>query len=250
MRTVILEVLDEYAAKGSGYFQQDNVLREVAKRLQIKRGSKFEQEIITIWSDLFRNGHVGWGYNLSNPNPPFLHLTDKGRKTLKHYSRDPANPDGYMDYLSSFSINEVANSYIREAILTYNNNCFKSSAVMIGAASESMILELRDILLDKMNKLEKNIPNKLNEWRLKIVIEEISDELGKNKNQMPKELRESFLIHWGAFSGQIRISRNEAGHPNNIESIKETNVHGLLLIFPELVKLINDLSDWISSSYE
>jgi hypothetical protein len=34
--------------------------------------------------------------NLSNPNPPFFHITDRGCRTLESLSRDPGNPSGYL----------------------------------------------------------------------------------------------------------------------------------------------------------
>jgi len=38
---------------------------------------------LTHFYDLFRIGLMSWGYNLSNPAPPFMHLTDQDRQTLK-----------------------------------------------------------------------------------------------------------------------------------------------------------------------
>ncbi len=37
-----------------------------------------------------------WGYDLSNTSPPFMHLTEIGRRTLSRLSRDPYNPEGYL----------------------------------------------------------------------------------------------------------------------------------------------------------
>jgi hypothetical protein len=58
-----------------------------------------EQALLTAWYDLFGSGHLSWGYNLNNPDPPFCHTTEQGRRTLAQISRDPSNPDGYMAHL-------------------------------------------------------------------------------------------------------------------------------------------------------
>lgn len=246
IRHVLLGIIEE---NRGGYLQQGPILNEAVKRLGIKGNIDLEQLLLTKWNDLFRSGHLGWGYDLLNPAPPFFHITEKGRETFKKLSRDPANPQGYIDYLSRFNVNSIADSYIREALETYNNNCFKASAVMIGAAAESIILELRDNLVNKMNELGKSVPDKLKDWKIKTVIDQISEEIELKKEEIPRPLFDAFSAYWSALSGQIRFSRNDAGHPSSIEPVTEGSVHASLLIFPELVKLVSDLIKWISDSY-
>ena len=48
---------------------------------------------------------------------------------------------------------------------------------------------------------------------------------------------------------QIRMARNEAGHPKSIDAVTPETVHASLLIFPELAKLCHELRSWISKSY-
>jgi len=109
MRRVLLEVIDEYNQRGSGYMQSRSILEEAARRLKIRGNPELEQALLTFWYDLFREGLLAWGYNLSNPEPPFCHLTEHGRRTLQALSRDPANPEGYLAYLKeSSSLDPVA----------------------------------------------------------------------------------------------------------------------------------------------
>src|ERR1035438_4017733 len=80
--------------------QQSSVLDAVARKL----GRGFdEQAILTQWGELFRTGLLAWGLNLSNPNPPFFHLTERGRMALANLTRDPSNPDGYRKHLASIA---------------------------------------------------------------------------------------------------------------------------------------------------
>ncbi len=59
--------------------QQSSVLDAVAKKL----GKGFdEQAILTQWGELFRTGLLAWGLNLSNPYPPFFHLTERVSQAL------------------------------------------------------------------------------------------------------------------------------------------------------------------------
>src|SRR5688572_8795991 len=97
IRSVLLQVVDEMAVRDQ--MQQSSILSEASQRLGIRRNAQYEQALLTAWYDLFRTGHLSWGLNLANPNPPFCHLTEQGRNTLRHLSRDPANPDGYRTHL-------------------------------------------------------------------------------------------------------------------------------------------------------
>jgi len=58
-----------------------------------------------------------------------------GEFGLKHLSRDPANPDGYLNQAQLANINEISLSYLKKALNTYKSNSFKAASVMIGAAA-------------------------------------------------------------------------------------------------------------------
>jgi len=80
IREVLLQEIKEQEAqtRTGGTLQQSTVLDNAARKL-----SGYSHEaILTQWSELFRTGLIAWGMNLSNPNPPFFHLTDRGRQAL------------------------------------------------------------------------------------------------------------------------------------------------------------------------
>ena len=254
IRTVLLQVVSELSHSGSG-FQQGVILQRAGQRLGIHIGRiEDQQALLTMWHDLFRNGQLAWGYDIGNPNPPFCHLTETGRNTLRNLSRDPANPDGYMQYLSNQgSLDPIAESYIREALQTYNNNCYKATAVMVGVAAESIVLELRDVLVNRMNNIGKQPSRDMKGDLIKKVLDAIEKELQPYTTKgapapMPTSLAESFSSYWPAFTSQIRTIRNDAGHPNNVDPVTPETVHAALLIFPLQVKLTLDLTAWINTS--
>jgi hypothetical protein len=59
----------------SASLQRDSILDAVAREV----GRGHDEAILTQWGELFRTGLLAWGLNLSNPNPPFFHLTEPGR---------------------------------------------------------------------------------------------------------------------------------------------------------------------------
>src|SRR3990172_3474146 len=94
IREVILQVVQEQDPKGPKGLQlsQKGVLNEVGRRLQTRNDQDLEQAVLTQWHELVRTGYFAWGLNLSNPDPPRFHLTERSRRALERLSRDPANP--------------------------------------------------------------------------------------------------------------------------------------------------------------
>jgi len=247
IRKVVLEIVEKLSGKGSG-FQMTSIIEDSMQRLQPQSIDE-EQAILTVAHDLYRNGHISWGFNSNNVEYPFCHLTDKGRTTLANLSRDPSNPSGYLKYLDeNTSLNPIALSYVQEALHTFNSNCFRASAVMIGCASESVILELRDALVSKLKNIGQKPSNNLMDWRVKRILDGLKSELEKRKKDMDDALASSFESYWPAFTQQIRTVRNEAGHPQSIDLIGDDAVHASLLIFPEIAKLTTNLGTWIESN--
>lgn len=248
IRGTLLTVISEQQPKGAtdGSLQTGSVLRETGRRIGAAFNIELEQALLTQLHDLFRTGYLAWGYNLSNPSPPFCHVTERGRQLLEKLSRNPANPVGYRAHLYSVAkVNYIARSYVEEGLECYVSILYKAAAVMIGGAAESMILELRDSLQKKLTSLGRNLPKDLDDWRVKRVIDSMQGYFSSKKAILGADLKEEFEAYWTAFSQQIRAVRNEAGHPSIVDPVTPDSVHASLLIFPELVKLQNKLVEWV-----
>ncbi len=248
IRQTILETIERQSQGGN--IQTSSVLHTALDTLGLQRNIQIEQAMLTIWHDLFRTGYLAWGFDISNANPPFCHVTEQGRRTLQNLTRDPANPAGYLAHLTAVTtLNPIAQSYLDEALKSYNVDCIKAAAVMIGAAAESMTLELRDALLQRIGQLNLRPSRDLKDWRLKRILDAINKELSSHRNQMSVGMAESVEQYWPAFTGQIRRARNDVGHPTSIEPVTHETVQASLLIFPELATLINNLITWVSAGY-
>lgn len=194
IRTTLLEIIaekDAYFRKdpGNGSLQQGSILGELQKRLGWSLSLDVQQAVLTSWYNLFRSGILSWGYNLSNTDSPFCHVTAHGQKILENLSRDPGNPSGYMAFLTKNAApNPVALSYIEEALRTYNSICYKASAVMVGAASESLVLAVQEALLKKMDGLGITKPRDLEDWRMKRVLTAIETTIKQRKQAVPGDI--------------------------------------------------------------
>jgi hypothetical protein len=235
--------------KFGGNPTQESVLQAAAKRLGIPSGdTEREQALLTQWSELFRTGLVAWGNNLSNPGPPFFHQTESGRRALAHLTRDPSNPAGYLRHLNAVAaLDPVTTSYITEALDCYVGGFYKAAAVMTGAAAESIVLNLRDVTVQKLASLPRAIPNGMTAWKLKTITDTMHHFLDGCKGKFPQTLREEFDARWSALTQQIRATRNVAGHPTTIDPVTYDDVHAGLLIFPELAKLAKNLNLWVTN---
>lgn len=246
IRAAMLAVIAKMEKGGVGSStQSSSVLSGTANALGLDRNPMHEQAVLTQFGELFRMGHLAWGLNFSNPDPPFFHLTEQGRKTLSNFSSDPGNPNGYLQRIDSIAaINPISRSYLAEALACYVADLNKAAAVMVGAASESLVIELRDAVSRKLDELQKSIPKDLKDWRASNILQGLKSVFDQQKNQMARNLREEYESYWLAFTQQIRTARNDAGHPASIEPVTQDTVHASLLIFPELLRLSSDLLKW------
>lgn len=248
IREVFLEVIKESAASARGMtgpsLQQNSTLRAVAARI----GPCPEEAILTQWHELFRTGLLAWGMNFSNPDPPFFHLTDRGHQALANATRDPSNPDGYIRHVQSMaSLNPIAMSYLREGLDCYVAGLFKACAVMVGCSAESMILELRDATVQKLTTLGRSVPSKMNAWPMKTVSDALHLFIDGHRMMLSHDLRDAFDSYWSALAGQIRTTRNDAGHPTSVDPVTADTAHASLLVFPELARIANRLCAWVTN---
>ena len=255
IRAALFQFINEEAASHQdGRLDGPEILRKTASYLRGGEegygSTEGHQAILNVWYDLFRTGLLVPGYIIGTDsyNLPLCHLSERGRKTLERLSRDPANPNGYLRYLKTQApINPIAESYLVEALQTYNNACFKATAVMVGGAAESISLELRDTLVARLTFLGKTLPRQLNDWKIKTVLDAIEQVLTPHKKSMPVSLGERFSMFWPAFTGQIRLVRNDVGHPNSIDPVTPETVHAALLAFPDVAKIGVELIGWIQT---
>ncbi len=86
-----------------------------------ERGPDFDTMLLDEWSELFRTGHLVWGFNLNMPDPPFFHVSKRGELALRQLARDPVNPPGYLAYLDAEARpSALAQAYIAEGLACFN----------------------------------------------------------------------------------------------------------------------------------
>ena len=82
IRRELLQIVVEAAGVGAGRMQSPGLLQEAVDRLGIRRDSEDELALLDVWQELFTEGILAWGHDVHNANPPFMHVTRKGRVQL------------------------------------------------------------------------------------------------------------------------------------------------------------------------
>ena len=247
IRAKMLEHLAQEHAKdpNQGNIQAGSTLRWVNGQLNIGRDIRQERMLLSEWHELFRTGILAWGHNLDNPSPPFCHVTDRGARALEHVQRDPSNPAGFMAHVEGVAeLGEIAKSYLSEALECYLSGSYKAAAVMIGGASERLMIDLRDVVVRA--KLSEN--KGLTDRRIKKVQDALKAVLDQHKNKMDQALKEGYEAYWPAFTQQVRVARNDAGHPVSIDPLTSDAVHALFLVFPQIAKISAELTKWAEAN--
>ena len=96
-----------------------------------------------VW-DLFRQGVLTLGLDLSNPGWPWLRLSRFGECALQHGAYRFHNKVGFMKALRSETIDVSRDAvvYLREAISAFYTDCLLAACVMLGIAAESEFLRV------------------------------------------------------------------------------------------------------------
>jgi hypothetical protein len=246
LRETLLKIVEDQQPRDaySSSLQQRTVLEEARRRLP----DVSDEAILTQWGELFRTGLLAWGVNIPNPDPPFFHATELGKRALANATRDPSNPDGYLLYLNGLvALSPTTESYLREGLDCYVAGHTKAAAVMVGAAAESIVIELRDDIVRYMNSNGQNPSPKMKEWKIKPIIDGLDGYIRKRTPAMDDKLKDEYEATWSSFFCYIRMVRNEAGHPTCVDPITEDQVHAALLMFPSLASLAQKISNWATS---
>jgi hypothetical protein len=251
LREMILQIAEAQRPRGpmDAPLYAGTLFGELQRRLGAAAGLELQRAALTAFHDLMRTGYFAWGNNFSNPDPPKFHITARGDAVLERLSHDPANPEGYLRQLYDVArLSDVARSYLEEGLACFVAGHFKAAAVMLGAASESMVLDIRDTTLDRLRVIGQSAPAALSDWRVKTVLDGLAVLLNAKRAAMPRDVREEFDAYFQSIAQTIRAARNDAGHPTSVAPVTEESVHASFLLFSTLAGHYSRLGDWIRAN--
>ena len=123
---------------------------------------EFEQVVFDVVWELILEGVFAPGRNPENYgcNLPFFRVTAHGKNCLKTGAFTPHDPKNYLQQLASDNptLTELSKMYLGEALETFRARNYLATAVMVGVASETILIDLTEAVhkaLDTTPKQDK-----------------------------------------------------------------------------------------------
>jgi hypothetical protein len=200
-----------------------------------------------VW-DLFRQGILTMGSNMSNPGWPWFRLSRFGEYALQHGHYRFHNKAGFMKALRSGAadLSPDAALYLKEAITAFYTDCLLSTCVMLGIAAESEFLRLLDVAKDSktfgkhFSRIGDGLSIRAKIWRFAESIKPILSSL-------PKSATDGLSDTLNTIQSFIRTTRNEAGQPSGANPPSREQVYVYLQLFipcaEHLMRLRRELTE-------
>jgi hypothetical protein len=258
------------ALRGGGWDQMGGILEAAGnakarsrgvnpnQRLSYLSGKQFlepgDETLLNevIWS-LIIQGILVPGLNDSNPNLPFLRLTEYGRRCVEEDRLLPHDPDGYLREFQNVipSVDQTILEYLTESLQCFIHGLHKASAVMLGAASEQAILLLVDRYTDSINDAQSRERFASEVEKASSIFRkfEIFDKrFSTIRSGIPRELAANVDSQLRGIFDLIRNSRNDAGHPARDAEVDRDAIYSHLRLFLPYCQRIYGLIGWFSTN--
>jgi hypothetical protein len=182
-------------------------------------------------------------------------VTDFGAEVLKEQRWSPYDPDGYLGELrrQAPTLALLCQMYAEEALHCFRSGCYLAAVVMLGAASEGIVIELfrRFVAALKAGgvseapSVEGKIEKEQSVYRKYEVFRKHFDSLVRPK--LPSELGDDLNLQFDGVFNLIRHYRNDAGHPTGARIEQSSAFTGLRLFVP-YCKRVDDLINWLEKN--
>lgn len=208
--------------------------------------TRHEEVLLERWWQFCRTGFIAVSGGAQVFGQP-QHVTEEGRRWLAE-DTSPHDRVAFLDSLSSDLPTELAPviDYVDEAIASWQAGCYRASLVMIGCASELMVRHLAQALIDSgkvrndkklrdgLALIPSSIANLFDEVRVAL-----SFVLTKNELTELVDRQLQPVFH------QVRVLRNEAGHPSGAR-VDADEAYSAIRLTRTYLKLVKTLLEQVA----
>lgn len=188
-----------------------------------------DAQFLEILFELLHQGILIQAKNSNNAGWPWLGLTARGKQYLEDSDPDAHDPDGYLASLDEDEpLDDVERRYLAQAAAAFRADLPDAAAVMLGAASEHLLLRLAEAIVNTDAGATK-IAKAINGPALPL-LRAVNSYLDGKRSDLPRELREQLDTTFAGVASVIRTSRNDGGHPA-LPSVDRETVYVLLRMF-------------------
>lgn len=182
-----------------------------------------------IWA-LITEGVMTIGFQ-NNESWPFVSLTEYGEEHIKGGHATPYDVADFISRLEAAgALDDVEKRYITQSLQAYVHNLPDASAVMLGAASEHLLIELVKEISAK-DATAKAAGDKVLDGPALGMLRFARDYFVPKAKNLPRELRENLETTFLSIAALIRATRNDAGHPE-LSNVSREQCFVNLQLFP------------------
>jgi len=218
----LLRWISTHNDRGLGIVHRDFLAHARAACPQVGPVSK-RRIMEAVWA-LVRTGLAYLDYDGGSSLHWGLVPTAKGKTAAGSGELNPYDTEAYLKTLRAKApqVSETVRQYAHQALVTFRNDCFLASAVMLGVASEAAFLEMAAAFAkwlpgnegDKFRELvastRRDYVDKFREFRPRFQ---------KYRSQMPGDAGDNLTLD--AIADLLRIYRNDCGHPTGRQVSRE-----------------------------
>lgn len=235
----------QYDPSGQGF---DRYVEYIGDKVEGRHKLVFLAQDI-LW-ELMIQGVLAPGLNVLNPNLPFFHITDHGKKVLSEGKYLPHDPTGYLGFFQK----EVKNPdptvmrYLSESLECFSRGNLIASIVMLGVASERMFLLLCQALHDSISdanekhEFEKILDRNAIKPKMDWILAKIQKLQQGTHHPFPDNVNVMLITIFDF----VRCQRNDLGHPqDNPPHITLEDAYVNLRVFPNYCRISNEVIDYL-----
>jgi hypothetical protein len=203
------------------------------------------QRVLTLsrFQAQFRQQAQSWKY---------LRLTNYGAEVVREQHWSPVDPDGYLREFAEQSSrsSELCRIYTEEALRCFRGGCYLATAVMLGAASETVMLDLFKTLAEAM-KENSQMPE-VSSYEIALSktqsvfkkYKEFKKHFEHIRAILPRELNDDLDVQLDGVFTLIRYYRNSSGHPTGT-LVERMAAFTSSVLFVPYCKRIEEVSKWL-----
>ena len=209
------------------------------------------ERIRQLFWEFIIQGIIVIGKDDHNETWPWYKVTEWGEKVLEEGEVVPHDPVGYIERLlrENPNLDPVMEFYLRESLKCFLTGTYTACTVMLGVASEKLIMNLIDAVASALptqsrrERFERATQNRQinRQW------EELMKVLKPSVSQLPSGVVEDIDVFLNGVFHIIRRYRNQSGHPSG-KKIRREVAFANLQLFPSYVSHINNLIEHLKTN--
>jgi hypothetical protein len=165
-------------------------------------------------------GVITYGQNQGNAGPDRFSLSQYGEDCVKSRDILPHDPENFLRHVQrNVGFAPTEKRFVEQALQAYLRNLPDASAVMLGCASEYLVISLAEALANSDPGKEKRTEDAIKSGKAARMLDTVNCRLASLRQSgdpraLPDALEKIRDTQYRAAGDVIRLSRNQAGHPH------------------------------------